>query len=133
MKTTAGCVGLSMRFGIMFYILLLLSTHACCDNQLAEREKGKIPGREGNLVKRICNLRICTHAQTSLHSMHMAAGMNACSCAVVRAYTRTHDCIRLTDSSTQEVAKFNYFQISSDTYMTRRLTFTQTSTHFFTA
>lgn len=71
---------------------LTFSTHACCDNRLADQEKGKIPGREGSLVKRICNSRTYTHAQTSLRSMHTAVGMNACSCAGTHAHTQTHDC-----------------------------------------
>lgn len=69
---------------------LTFSTHACCDNRLADQEKGKIPGREGNLVKRICNSRTCTHTQTSLHSMHMAVGMNACSCGGIHTHTHTN-------------------------------------------
>lgn len=46
--------------------------------------------------------------------------------AVVEAYTHTHKHMtvpnkHLTDSNTQEVAKFNHFPFPNDIYMTHRL------------
>lgn len=89
-----------------------------CD-QLAEQEKSSVPGPECHLVMQICNLRRYCHVQTSLHSLHMAAGMNACTCAD----TYKHMTIPgkgLTDSNTQKVAKFNNFPIPYDIFTGHR-------------
>lgn len=93
MKAVAYCMDFNLRFLTMLNVAcscFTFSTQACCDNLVTDQERGKIPGRGGNLVKRTCNSRTCSHAQKSLHSIYMAVAMNACSCA--GAHTQTHDC-----------------------------------------
>lgn len=69
-------------------------------------------------VKRICNSRTRVHAQTSLHSVHMAVGMNACSCAGAHTNTWLYPTSVWQTATHRRRAKFNHFPIPGDIYMT---------------